>query len=721
MKILSELQIKLESITKHKIAQKIKTIAGVLIFFISVTRLIDFIRNGEYLAIFLALGFVVFCSIFIARRLKIKEYGPPVGKKFSGVGLAQLNIKNAWRRQDEVKTIIGKLVDDYNDKKITIITGASGSGKSTIVKFLMKNDLRQRGFRASIISDYGNIQTKLYNLLDSELGMQFTLDKFTNLTPKIGFKSENKNHVIVFDQFENYLQGCLSKDIDTRNCKINWFCNTCKDLIKSNLKILVVIRKEFFVDILVLKKFLKNGYFPHIKDILEIKGVKYTPSSGFVYSKLRDVTQNEGLTNLIWSGILNNNNELLPVEAQIIGLMIEYGKAQQEINLDEYYGIEMVQSGDSIQFKMPDNVKIQYERTLSKLVLINNYFTYFLLDSPNKDISMEVLFALSSRSFLRKTIKSSEIALYVHRKQDDVIRCLNYFEKHNLIIREDNGEYRWAHDYLAEKYHEYSGSIMMPISRDNISYFCSSTDAELLDQITPISHEKGKTNLRRALNYLAMGLLSLLIIGRFIAPVYNIDWSWFNILSPYQKMVWDGKFFDVFYFPVFLSHFAWSYYITIYYDRFLSFLKENFFQKVLSFATVVVCFLCVLYSTFEPYAFLISIGMGGLIAGIRTFCLSRRLVASETAQSYFVGFSMKTMVNSLILIFIGVGHYILEKYLAEFYASSDVTIIKKYLTIDTGIALFITLIMIYGVYFVKHQYSKAGTAILLGIYDRVKR
>lgn len=712
---------KLESISKHKTIKIIQAIATFFGLLISLSRLIHFAKNKEYLAIFLSLGFIAILVIVMVRILRKEKIGPPKGEIFAGVGLDNLNIENAWKRQNQVKKIIDKLFDESNRERLTIVTGASGSGKSVIVRLLMKKDMEEYGFQTSVISDYGDIQRKLYKVLDRNLGMRFGLDDFEIQMPKVGFKSDNNKHVIVFDQFENYLQECLSNDIDTRNYRINWFCNTCKSLIKANLKIILVIRKEFFIDILILKKFLENGYLPHIKDVLEIKGIKYKPSRGFVYSKLRDVTQNDELTNLIWTGILDNNNELLPVEAQIVGLMIEDSKRRKEINIDEYFGVEMIQGQETIEFRMTEDVQAQYERTLSKQILINKYFNSFIEDSPNKDISMEVLFALSSRSFLRKTIKSKEIALYIHRRKADVNNCLDYFLKFNLIIREDNGEYRWAHDYLAEKYHEYSGSVMSPTSRDNISFFCASTDTELLSQITPILIDGGKRGLRRGFNYLAMASLSLLIFGRFMAPVYGIDWSWFNILAPYEEKVWGSKFFDVFYFPVVLSHAAWSYYITIYYDRFLSFLNESGAQKMFSFSTVIVCFLCVLYSVFEPYAYLVSIGVGGLWVGIRTFCLSRRLSASETAETHFKGFGVKTMVNSVIVVSIGVGYYFLIENLSKGYAKLDVNTLKHYLTLDTGISLFIAVIMIYYVIFVKHHYSKTGTAILLGIYDRVKR
>jgi len=369
---------------------------------------------------------------------------------------------------------------------------------------------------------------------------------------------------------------------------------------------------------------------------VNISGISLTEDESCkltLISNIHKITNDRNVINEILLDI-SENNEILPIEAQIVGLVLENEVAKAGCINKEYY----------------------FEKFGGKTALIKKYFQHYLDASPDRYISLQVLFSLSVKTKLREQLNITQISSIVHQSKEDVSMCLNFFSGQGLVRTTNMGEYELSHDYLAEKFHELSGIELNPIDRDNILFFgdeISKRTKSIKDlPLIPITFPINRKSSKIVFSDYFMAFLSVIMTIRLFTPLYDWDWTGLDIIDSLKK---TQSIVDVYYLPVFVSHFAWSIYITRFYKKFYYSLNESKLATIFSKLTVINCTFAVLISVFIPYFFVFSIGIGGLVFGLKLLQISRFNKKSKVSYSFFIDIAIPTIFNLVIVILIGSG------------------------------------------------------------------
>ena len=379
---------------------------------------------------------------------------------------------------------------------------------------------------------------------------------------------------------------------------------------------------------------------------------------------------------------LTDNNEILPVQAQIVGMMLE-NAAKLIGDINERYYLSDLGGKDG---------------------LIERYFSAYVESSPNRDVSLQVLFALSIEIKLRGQLSIDQLSSIVHRDKVDVNRCLQFFVREGLIRDTKDGLYELAHDYLAEKFHEISGTELDPMERDNIMFFW--------DEMRRSPHGgeyRSSTDVMKGFVFsdLVIGYLAVLLILRLTGTLYGVDWGWFNLLKGFKL---SGMGIDIYFLPVFASHLAWSIYVALFYRRLFSRLRESRLARALSIFTVINCAGWVTLAVFKPYYWLWSIGMGGLAIGAKFSQLAKSSAPSNISEQYFGKIALRTIVNLLITSTLGIGMV----YCVHFYGSTEAVA-----RILNAISFFLSIIMTYYMLAIRADHiTRNAASKMLGLIDQ---
>lgn len=587
-----------------------------------------------------------------------------------------LDRENAWPRIDEEKELLETIYEA--ESKPVILVGESGVGKSVIISSHIIPTLKDSDWVTLTFINYTDIETQLVNKLRIYLN-NMTLDDDGKIS---GVNDKAKKILLVFDQFEQFISQ-HSKNTKDHEKSRKWFLKfVASTLCIKELRILIVVRKEWYYDLKFLEKFV-----PSPNECVHLSGLKMERAKSCIDTlkmNLTKVTKDENISNY-YIEHLTNNGEISPIEAQIIGCILENkSELSEEIAQDE-----------------------EFEKTLiSKDNLIDEFFNHSLKSSPNKSITLSILFALSIEVKYRNQLTFSNLVHVIHKPQSEVKLSLDFLMDQKLINQGDNQHYQLAHDYLAEKFHDISGSELHPRERDNILFFSDELrkNTERKSMVKKVdSHRKWFT----LLSDYAFAFLIFIITFRLFTQLIGLRMNWLNPIKNFDSYT---LYFDIYYFPVFITHFAWSYYVTIFYRRFFSLLKESKIGRILSILSVFTCIFSVALAVFIPNFWIFSIGFGGFWVGVKLFQISLVKNLSKISAEEFRNASLETIANSIFVIVTGI---IFATY---FY---DITDRSNAQTTYLTVSIFGTIILTYAMFVVRklHVTTKA-TSIWLGMYDR---
>ena len=660
----------------------------------SIVSLIDPINNAykqqNYVLMSVYVIFIVSClfiAVFLFQHPKTK-ITPPKKNNFQGVG--GINKENTLPRIEDrnrvYEAIAGtsslQLSEAVNDVEIddayrpVILVGESGVGKSVLLDWQVKPLLEDNGWRCICFKNYDLFKDDLtIKLLDVFCDIDVKAFSTESIIKSVkGLKTQDehaeiKKTLLIFDQFEQFLS------INPINSTISeWFRKFLENSRhRRDLRFLIVIRKEWYYDLRILQDLV-----PPPIDALDLTGFRLgATETNELEGNFIKVTKNKDVAMQVIKN-LTKNCEIFPIEAQIVGLMLENLSAGSEISKDLYKKIGGTEG------------------------LVQAYFDAYIKASPDPDITLEVLFALSVETRLRKQLKQSEIADIIHESTIAVSRNLEFLKNEGLVLMTSSGSYELAHDYMAEKFHEFSGSQLDAVKRDNIMFFWHE-----LQKLPAGSMKVTRPDHTTAVfsDYFWAFLVVLLII-RITSPIIDIDWGWFNPLNKYENHFG----IDIYYFPVFITHLAWSYYVTQSYRNFFSFLREGAFGKLCSKLTVIICTICVVTAVFMPHFWLLSIGVGGLAIGMKYIQLRYTICHGRNCEDVIMVRGTDTSINISFVILLGVLNII---YVHE--STMSMQQFETYTIVMYALALPMTWYMFH----VKPDHiSKQATTNMIGLIDR---
>lgn len=602
------------------------------------------------------------------RKIKLKYEK----SKFNGAG--NNDEMDIWPRSDDEKDILEIITS--NSSLPIILVGASGVGKSVIVNKRILPLLEESDWRSIMFNNYSSFKANFHKKMNDsgyKISDEDLLDKCV-----IGQSNIKGKLLIIFDQFEQFLSEYMDKGGDEHEIRC-WFRKLLINSTKStNIKFLIIVRKEWYYDL----RFLDNFVPPPIKSIHLNGFTNKRNESGHLIlkSKFEEAAQVNNV-DFIWED-LEEGGEILPIQAQIIGLMIENESKKIGAITKGYYTNELG----------------------SKENLIRRYLKSYIDSSPDKDISMKVLFALSIEKRMRKQMSIPLLSVIIHKKISDINTCISYFVEEGLIRKTDSGQIELYHDYLAEKFHELSGSELDPVERDNILYFYDYRRRnKKYESGTRVDESNSKLILS---DYFLIFLIALLLI-RILSPMYGANWEWFSELYSINS---TQKILDIYFIPVFVAHFAWSIYVTMLYRRYFSMLKENIFAKFLSKFTLINTSICVIVAIFIPHYFILSIGLAGLVIGIKFLQLSFKTGLNNISVNFFRSMAYLTIINMVVVSFIGIA-------VIYWFSQSQLTVDNQIFIIAL---YFLSMVLTYFMLAIRGEHiSRNAASKMLGLIDRV--
>jgi len=649
-------------------------------FFSLLEPVLNAYKRGNLLVSTVYIIFFIFVLV-LGYLLRPHNPPPPPPEKgiFQGVGLS--GRENAWLRPDETKNLFIEIEKTIN--KPIILVGSSGVGKSVLLEKLVVPLLEKEGWKVKSFSNYNPFETFKADLVKTLFTIvpNFSHEQLSDDGTIHGIDSSIRL-LFIFDQFEQFLS--TNSDASGRSKEAReWFRNFLKSSVNlNNVRLVIVVRKEWYYDLRFLGMFVP----PPIKS-LHLSGLKMNKNGkdiDFIASDIQKVCHNSNVAETVLKN-LTRKDEIIPVEMQIIGLMLEnIAKKRGEIN-SEFFLKEL--SG--------------------KDGLIQRYFDAYLESSPNRDISLKVLFALSVETALRSQYTLQQIADVIHESKVDVNECLKFLTEQKLVLQRID-KYELAHDYLAQKFHDYSGAELDPVQRDNIIFFWY----EIRNLKTQLDITRPERDSRKKLVFsdYFMIFISILMLARLTGPIYSVNWEWFNPLSKYQIQKIG---IDIYYFPIFISHLAWFIYIALFYRRFLSYIKESKIRSLFSKFTVVNGAALVLASAFFPHFWFFLIGLGGFPVGWKLLQLSR---TPDLAMDLYVIFcrntGRNTMINVSIVMVLGLTfiYYVHN-------SSLSYNLVERFNILN----ILATILMVYYMITVTPIHiTRNATSKMMGLIDRGK-
>ena len=485
--------------------------------------------------------------------------------------------------------------------------------------------LQKENWEPIIFNNYSNFQTQIRDKLNGVSSKIHILD----IGRVEGVDDASRKLIVVFDQFEQFLES-NSKNADEDKKLRSWLHNFIESFIQfENTRMLLVVRKECYYDLRFLEVFV-----PPPIECFHLSGMRIEDPEGSIPTlryHLSKAMNDDKAPDIVLKS-LESNGEVSPVEAQIVGCVLENKLISLGVIDQECYTKQLG----------------------GKEGLVQEFFDTTLRSSPNPEIALQVLFALSIETRYRNHFKLMQIVGMIHQPKDEVMKCIDFLREQRLISLVETAHFQLAHDYLAERFHDLSGSELEPKQRDNILFFG--------DEIRKGHDPQMTTSLSRPRPFKIVSdwfmlFLAFLVTARLAGPLYGLRWNWFNSIAAFQPTYLG---IDPYYLPVFISHLGWSFYVTISYRRVFSLLKEKPLGRFLSILSLFTCAGSVILAVFIPYFWIFSIGFGGFWIGVKFLQLSTIEGLSTISKNTFRSTGGQTVFNVLFAILLGgiLGLYI---------------------------------------------------------------
>ena len=542
----------------------------------------DDLPSALVFAVFLV--FLLTLSWFYVRRHRTRPL-PVVTKLFRPFDRSNLSVWSRPQVRDE-------LMAAATGRTMTVVVGASGAGKTVLLQEL-KLDLEGDGW--------------IVHYFDSYRVLERLAQK---LRPARGTTKGAKPRVFVLDQFEHFLAS-----METDPMRRDWLREKVRPSEVDHF--IVSIRSEWFYELRVL-----GDLAPSPKDCVEVRGIDPDAPTDEqtleeVVGGLAEVTSGAELPLEIVKE-LSHDGAVLPIELQIVGAVLE-------------------RRVDEVRPGRPNASDLQKMGGATGAATV--YFDEVLRAAPNERVAMKLLLALAVRPKFREPVDPGALEEILFEQPRDIQDALDFLRAQGLITQR-GGDDEIAHDYVADHFHQRSGSVLDPVDRDNITYHFETHRSASAPRSEVVKPQAPAIVSRFGL---AVGtVLAVSMVLRLIGFGVRVAVPWSPIAPIY---VYDEKWIDVAYLPAFVSHAVWALYIFLFYERILRRLVESKRQAVFSAFTFVNMASCVVVAMFFPEFWIIAIGWGGLVLSLKLWVVARRPELTDVSSQRLRDFAATTGFN----------------------------------------------------------------------------
>lgn len=505
-------------------------------------------------------------------------------------------------------------------ESLLAVTGESGAGKSFLAGTVEKK-LKNDGIQTRVVS-FAQSTAKMRNAIKETLAW---LEGEPCAEILARSEKDPPGQVVVFlDQFEHCLDEIarrlpkamsLSEALDDESgVKANKLALSMRALLQKSrqdaekgasaarLRIVVVVRAERFFDLRLFRELAQtpSGAF-------EVMG--FSEEAGFdeYVEKLRDIQVTRPLE--IAQALLEPDGTLLPVKAQIAGSILESkARTVPRRGWEKLaHPAVLAESGGEID-----------ERDLRELGgpkrLSEAYFRQVLEACPNSVVARDVLYLLSierrvDRSWSRRDLE--RLSLWSSTEIDEAMKALIRGSGREGMkdgpVRWVDGGVQLKHDYLARAYHELSGQLMDPVSRDNLTaaYENQRRDGERRGETA----DKRRTRVAFATQVAKFLLLAWCSYRLMYAELFPP--------SPAGVPVAERFGWDWYYLPLMLAQVGWAIYALDLVRNTFAKIDETMWMRLFSYLVLAVVLVGGVWTSFDPGLWFFFIGASGIAVSLK--------------------------------------------------------------------------------------------------------
>lgn len=520
----------------------------------------------------------------------------------------QVSEIKTWPRPAEVGELRKRLAG--SEGTLVLVAGVSGGGKTVLLQRLLPDVL--------------GLQPESYRYVNTYVSFLDTL------APLAALPSSGAPTITVLDQFEQYVAWLQSLPSKQRGVTENKTLDLCRALVADpSSRLIVAVREEWYYQLRWLKELV-----PSPETGIDVSGP--SPDRGdATHEVILDLLAALAEPNVAETVIseIDTGGSLLPLEVQIVGATIERAQRENKITADYFHhdlgGVE----GS-----------------------ITRYFDSILASLPDPRVALKVLCALSARTRFRRQEELSDIMDVLFEDGPLVSTAVAELTKQGLVIPSGPGRYELAHDYLAEFFHQKSGSELEPIDRDNILFHIEGGP----ERATGLVASRQDRDAAGRWGFATVVILPLVLVMTARLLYLGLPWTLAQHVRPAPLF---GSLLDQSYLPIFIVHMAWVVYVGLLYHRILRHLRESRAAKWCSRCAVLNMAACVLVAVLIPSAWLAAIAWGGLVVGFRLVFLARNKTLNSTAKKRVRAWGWSTAANmGFVGILGGTGIALTSKY-----------------------------------------------------------
>lgn len=598
----------------------------------------------------------------------------------------EIDIARNQLKESIASRIIGKGKDKSH---FHVIVGTSGAGKTKLInnQLLETIELPKRftSRRKIRLDKYRQTEADLLREIkqaypENEFpGVSGAPDVFVAIKeiPSTSFA------LFIFDQFESaFSTGPVSEvsvapnvttspadgaEIAPTNGTSSQLVSLCRifdHCTRSNIRCILITRKEGFYNLKLFDKHISNFKIVHVVEgidrqeedqawkLLRSEIQTYLRDESIICPIIKDCQRSSVSEQLYASSCeklmtpASSRNQILPVELVTVAKALWIYKEIEKENLDQ-------------------NV---YEFLGERRGLVGKYFDFLLNESPSRSDSARVLYCLSVEPRGKRSLKRIEIENITNLSKERVADVLKSFceqegsagilessmsqesqKTKNRLLREDNLEVDWKHDFFAERFNEISASLLDPIDRDNIGYFWRQKQ---MGTIYPPSNEQENHRsdnvgfILFVLSFLCLTLWTFNpLIAKWLAPWGAVN-QFFRPLYEIEGL--NAPNIELSFLPILFALTYWSWYVTTVFRRVLSRLDESKVASLFSYVVAIWSLVLVGLSIKYPHCWIIFTGLGGMLVGLK-YMLLAKATGRKLIEIRFGTMGKETFWNSLFM------------------------------------------------------------------------
>lgn len=556
----------------------------------------DLLGRGDYFpAVLLAL--LVLMLVREARRVLRRPRRPDSVRTEIFSGLSVPTGSQIWDRSARTGQIADAILAGGDVP--TVITGPSGTGKSTLIRSSLPAEIERRSGREVIIVD------------------QFGRDRIDAVLHQA--RGPGERPVVVLDQIEAIIlpSAPVSGDED-RAARVG---RAVTDLMELGCPVVVAVRSERYVDLRRLGIAMPS------------------PDDAVFIDRVRDEAEDEA-----WVAFRARIEELFEDAEVETALLSDLRRSGPFTPME----LQMVGAVHEIRVKHPE---AGAPDTVAPDLAAHWLLRRELAGHDEPRTSIEILYVLAQLRAEREETDAQNLANLIDEPIGLVTTSLDQLVEVGIVVRRANGRTMLAHDHLTAIAEQVASGSLEPAERDTLRdlvgrYLRNRAGlTRVLRQTGPDASRAPQLLIASVVLLAVAGLVRALPWERLQAALMPID-----VLEPMRGDGW----FDGLYLAVVVPHVAWSWYIFLHAHRAYRFTDRTPGDRLMTKALLLTTMLSFALGLLLPAFWVANVAIGGLFAAAKTVHIARSS-QQESVAVWFRERARKTGFNAAVTLAIGLA------------------------------------------------------------------